>query len=141
MKNPPRLFLYEKDVESINEEGNNKELEVQEIWAKVFWNGCFCTFHNQRLAADIRVENPDFPDKSSFKGTTYVFSLDADEEGLVNLMPLLRVLLEKMEENPNAKVLAFARGFTRQFQFNKDLLNTLIPQGFLDMFKIKKKNK
>jgi hypothetical protein len=112
-----------------------KKLENQEIWAKVFFNGYFCKFVDQMLAVDIRIENPDFPEKSAFKGTTQVFCpINADEEGNVDLTPLLYQLAIAIRENPTSKVRAFATGFNRQFHFNKDLLSTPAPKDMLDIF-------
>jgi hypothetical protein len=111
-----------------------QELESQEIWAKIFYNGYFLKLTDHMLAVEIRIPNPD--KESSFKGTTQIFCpINAEENGDVDLTPLLHSLLYAMKENPKRDVRAFATGFNRQFHFNKDLLSTPIPQELLDMFK------
>lgn len=115
-----------------------KELENQEIWAKVFYNGYFYQLKDMMLCVDIRVPNPD--PKDTFKGRTIVFCpINADEEGKVDLTPLLHSFLTVMKENPTSDVKAYATGFGRQFHFNKALLSAPIPQALIDAFKIGKK--
>lgn len=115
-----------------------KKLQNQEIWAKVFYNGYFYQLKDMMLCVDIRIRDPDPNDP--FKGTTQVFCpIDADEKGDVDLTPLLHSLLVAMKENPKSQVKAYATGFGRQFHFNKALLSTPIPQSLIDAFKIGKK--
>ena len=105
-------------------------LENQEVWIKVFFNGYFFKFIDQMVAVEIRVE------KEPKATTVYIFpGIDADEEGKVDLTPLLHTMAAKMVENPGKKVTAHATGFTRQFNFNKDLLSTPISNELLDLFK------
>jgi len=134
---PLKIFDMIKDqLENyIEQKKEIKELENQEIWIKCFFNGYFCSFIDQMLAVDIRINNPDFPEKCSFKGTTQIFPPINEENGLIDLTPLLHTLIHTMKENPGKDVKAYATGFARQFHFNKDLLSTPIPQGILDMFR------
>ena len=115
-----------------------EELENQEVWAKVFYDGYFYKLKDMMLCVDIRIPNPDPND--SFKGTTQVFCpINADDEGKVDLTPLLHSFLLAMKENPMSQVKAYATGFGRQFHFNKALLSAPMPQALIDAFKIGKK--
>jgi hypothetical protein len=116
-------------------EEREDELKRQEVYVKMFFDGYFFSFLDQMLAFEIRVENPDFPEKDAFKGTTYVLCPEnANNKGEVDLTPLLHALAAKMAENPGKKVKAYATGFTRQFHFDKNLLSTPIPEGLLKLF-------
>jgi hypothetical protein len=115
----------------------DKELQNQEIWAKVFYDGYFYKLKDMMLCVQIQIPNPDAND--SFKGTTQVFCpINADEDGKVDLTPLLHSFLAAMKKNPKSDVKAYATGFGRQFHFNKALLSTPIPQSLIDAFKIGK---
>lgn len=85
------------------------------------------------LCVEIAIPNPDPNEK--FKGTTQVFCpINADDDGKVDLTPLLHSFLVAMKENPNSQVKAYATGFGRQFHFDKDLLSRPIPQTLIDIF-------
>lgn len=119
-------------------EEEHRELHNQEIWAKVFYDGYFYQLKDMMLCVDIRIPSPDPND--TFKGTTKVFCpINSDEDGKVDLTPLLHSFLVVMKENPKSQVKAYATGFGRQFHFNKALLSTPIPQSLIDAFKIGKK--
>lgn len=126
---------YEKEVEE------SKKLEKQEIWARIFFNGYSYTFEDQSLGVHIHIPNPNFGPDDRFKGTTKVFCpINADDEGKVDLTPLLHTLLKEMKDNPGKDVKAYATGFSRQFHFNPALLSTPIPKALLDLFSIPNKD-
>lgn len=114
-------------------EEEDKELQNQEIWAKVFYDGYFYKLKDMMLCVQINISNP--AQNDPFKGTTQVFCpINADDEGRVDLTPLLHSLLLAMKENPDSQVKAYATGFGRQFHFDKDLLSIPIPQSLIDAF-------
>lgn len=113
------------------------DLENQEVWVKVFFNGYFPTLKKQSLAVHIRVENPNFGEKDRFKGTTKILPpIHADENGDVDLTPLLNTFNFIAKENPNCPVKVYATGFMRQLEFNKDLLKLPIPESINNLFLI-----
>lgn len=121
----------------IIDDEEEKQLQNQEIWAKVFYDGYFYKLKDMMLCVEIRIPNPDPNDL--FKGTTQVFCpINAEDDGKVDLTPLLHSLLLAMKENPKSQVKAYATGFGRQFHFDKNLLNYPIPQSLIDAFKIGK---
>jgi hypothetical protein len=137
--NPMHIDLIADLNQSIEIDEENekerKELESQEIWVKCFYNGYFYQFKDMNINFQIDVKNPEFPDKSSFRGTTVILGGIDENHGSVDLTPVLHTLLLKMKENPNCDVRAYATSFSRQMHFNKDLLSTPIPQSLLDLFK------
>lgn len=123
-------------------ETEEKKLEKQEIWAKVFFNGYSCTFEDQSLGVHIEIPNPNFGEEDRFKGTTQIYApINADKDGRIDLTPLLHTLLQVMKDNPGKEVKAYATGFSRQFHFSPDLLSRPIPQALLDTFGLGKGNK
>jgi len=115
----------------------DRQLQIQEIWAKVFYDGYFYKLRDMMLCVQIEIPNPN--PNECFKGTTQVFCpINADEEGKVDLTPLLHSFLMAMKQHPESNVKAYATGFGRQFHFNKALLSTPIPQSLIDAFKIGK---
>ena len=123
----------------MNEDSKEKDLEWQEIWVKAHFSGYSCNFYDKNLWVDINIENPDYPEKSAFTGTTLVFApINADEYGRIDLTQLLHTLLLKMKENPDSKVKCYATGFAPQMHFSKELLSTPIPKELINMFGEKK---
>jgi hypothetical protein len=114
----------------------NDELERQEIWIRCFFDGYFCKFVDMEICVVIEEENPDFPEKSHFKGTRMIFPPIDEKDGQVDLTPLLFTLLQKMKEKPEGKFKCYATGFGRQMHLNKDLLTAPMPEGFLKMFNV-----
>lgn len=126
-----------KDAEEHKEEIN--KLENQEIWIKCFYNGYFYKFIDMSLSVEIREENPNVKE-DGFVGTTTLFPPLNEEEGKVDLTPLLFTLLHKMKDKPQGKFKCYATGFSRQMHFNKDLLSAPLPEGVLKLFGIEKKD-
>lgn len=117
--------------------GNNDidELESQEIWLKAFFNGYFFTFKDMSIQVEIFLGNRDFPENSSFRGTTQIYPGIDDKDGKIDITNLLHTFLNEIKENPDRDVKCFITSFSRQMHFNKDLLSTPIPKTLLDLFK------
>lgn len=111
-----------------------EKLENQEIWAKVFFNGYFCTFRDMTINIEITLQD------SEHCTTHILYPALEDVEGKVDLTNLLHTFLSKMKENPGKEVKAYLSSFGRQMHFDKDLLSRQIPQAFLDMFSKRKDN-
>lgn len=116
------------------EENNQQEWVDEEVWAKIFFNGYFFTFQDMQVQVEIRIEDTD-------KATRILIMPGIDEEnGKVDITALLHTYIHYIKENPGKKVSAALTSFGRQMHFDKDLLSHPIPQGLLDMFKLKGKD-
>jgi|GEM_PF-5396374 len=121
----------------MTEKTKDGDLEKQEVFIKARFNGYSFDFYDKHLNAEIKISNPD--KTSSFKGTTIICSLQcADDEGKIDLTPLLHGFLEKIKENPESEVKCYATGFSPRMQFNKDLLSMPISKELLGLFSEKK---
>ena len=116
-------------------------LENQEIWVKIFFNGYFYQFTDMFLNVEINEINPEFPHDSSFKGTTFLLPPLGEIDGKIDLTPLLFTLLDKIREKPKGKFKCYATGFGRKMKFDKELLSTPDPEKLLKVFGLKKISK
>ena len=112
-----------------------RKLIITEIYMKCFHNGYFATFKDCFLNYEIFIENPEYSNKSAFKGTTKLGAgiENTDEEGRIDVTELAEYFFEQKKENPNNKVKLFVTSWSRKYHFNKKLLSTPIPN---EMFKI-----
>jgi len=138
---PDNLHVIDKLINLVDHaeqyKKEDKELQNQEIWIKCFYNGYFYQFKDMSINVQIHENNPNFSETDRFKGTTTIFPPLLEEDGKVDLTPLLGALLNKMKEKPNGKFKCYATGFSRQFHFDKNLLSAPMPEGMLKMFGIK----
>jgi hypothetical protein len=118
--------------EEYKEEAN--KLENQEIWIKCFFDGYFYKFNDMSINVEIRELNPNFGENDLFLGTTTLFSPINEEDGCIDLTPLLFTLLHKMNEKPDGKFKCFITGFGRQLHLSKDLLSTPLSEEILKVF-------
>lgn len=105
-----------------------------EVWTRVFCGGYFPDFREQTLMVLVCAHNPEYPEKSEFKGYTYIQAgLEADEEGKIDLTHLMCDIKSVQEKHPTYTVKAYTTGFMRKIKFNKKLLNTPIPESLLNI--------
>lgn len=104
------------------------KLNVEKVFAECFFNGYFYTFKDAAINSEIFIENPNFGENDSFKGSTIVTcGYNGNDDGKVDITDLVNYAIEKMKENPNSKVKVKITGWCRQMHFNRDLLKMPTP--------------
>lgn len=123
----------------MDDEITEHELQNQEIWTRVYFNGYFYKFIDMCLCVDIRVDPEQNDDGQIQISNTFVFPPIDEKDGHIDISGLLEAYIEKIKQFPGRKVRCVVTGFGRQFKFNPKLLSVPIPEEILKMFQPQKK--
>lgn len=110
---------------------SDEDLEKQEVFTKVLFDGYFFKFDGLELNTQITILD-DNPCRK-----TILYPPLSEKDGVVDLTMFLHTFLQEIINNPGKDVRAYITGFGRKMYFDKDMLSKPLPEELLNLFRKK----